>query len=107
MSQIREEKQIKYFISYAGSCLKIWNSIIGQQITHYLAGPGTIVDIEKNSDSIFVKVQFHTEQEPKPFLGTERNLLRVFHSLDTSWGSCERIRNTLLEYQKRGFTRSA
>ena len=81
MSQIREEKQIKYFISYAGSCLKIWNSIIGQQITHYLAGPGTIVDIEKNSDSIFVKVQFHTEQEPKPFLGTERNLLRVFTHL--------------------------
>ena len=81
MSQIREEKQIKYFISYAGSCLKIWNSIIGQQITHYLAGPGTIVDIEKNSDSIVVKVQFHTEQEPKPFLGTERNLLRVFTHL--------------------------
>ena len=81
MSQIREDKQIKYFISYAGSCLKIWNSIIGQQITHHLAGPGTIVDIEKNGDSIFVKVQFRPGQMPKPFLGKEWNLLRVFTHL--------------------------
>ena len=81
MSQIREEKQIKYFIRYAGSCLKIWRSIIGQQITHHLSGPGTIVDIDKNDGSIFIKVQFHPRQEPKPFLGNEWNLLRVFTHL--------------------------
>ena len=81
MSQIREENQLKYFISYAGSCLKIWRSIIGQQITHCFSGPGTIVDIEKNGDGISIKIQFHMGREPIPFRGTEWNLLRVFTHL--------------------------
>ena len=81
MSQIRADKQIKYFISYAGSCLKIWRSIIGQQITHYLAGPGTIVDTEKNGNSISVKVQFRSRQVPIAFRAEEWNLQRVFTHL--------------------------
>ena len=83
MSQIRQEEQIRYFISYAGSCLRIWNSIVGQEITHYHAGPGTIIHIEKDGTSIYIKVQFHAGHSPKKFLAKE-NLLRVFTHLTLS-----------------------
>ena len=69
MSQIRQQKQIEYFIQYAGSCLKIWNSIVDQEITHDAFGKGTVVDISKNGDSIYVKIQFDGEESPRTFLG--------------------------------------
>ena len=58
MSQTIQQKQTEYFTKYAGYCLKIWNSIVGQQITHYRHGPGTVVKIRKFKDGICVEVQF-------------------------------------------------
>ena len=58
MSRTIQQKQIEYFTKYAGYCLKIWNSIVGQQITHYRHGPGTVVKIRKIKDGICVEVQF-------------------------------------------------
>ena len=87
MSQTFQQKQIEYFTKYAGSCLKIWDSIIGQQITHYSAGLGTVIGIKKIDNSIYVEVQFMarkiTKQEPKKFLGfgKEWNMSKVFTHL--------------------------
>ena len=58
MSQTIQQKQTEYFTKYAGYCLKIWNSIVGQQITHYRHGLGTVVKIGKFKDGICVEVQF-------------------------------------------------
>ena len=58
MSQTIQQKQVEYFTKYAGYCLKIWSSIVGQQITHYRHGPGTVVKIRKIKDGICVEVQF-------------------------------------------------
>ena len=58
MSQTIQQKQTEYFTKYAGYCLKIWNSIVGQQITHYRHGPGTVVEIGRFKDGICVEVQF-------------------------------------------------
>ena len=58
MSRTIQQKQIEYFTKYAGYCLKIWSSIVGQQITHYRHGPGTVVKIRKIKDGICVEVQF-------------------------------------------------
>ena len=58
MSQTIQQKQTEYFTKYAGYCLKTWNSIVGQQITHYRHGPGTVVKIGKFKDGICVEVQF-------------------------------------------------
>ncbi len=63
MSQTIQQKQIEYFTKYAGSCLEIWNSVVGRQITHYRHGPGTVVKIRKIKDGIIkdgicVEVQF-------------------------------------------------
>ena len=58
MSQTIQQKQTEYFTKYAGYCLQIWNSIVGQQITHYRHGPGTVVEIGRFKDGICVEVQF-------------------------------------------------
>ena len=71
MSQTGQQEQIEYFIQYAGSCLKIWNSIVGQKITHHTFGTGTVVEISKNGDSIYVKILFNGERSPRNFLGKQ------------------------------------
>ena len=71
MSQTGQQEQIEYFIQYAGSCLKIWNSIVGQKITHHTFGTGTVVEISKNGDSIYVKILFNGERSPRKFLGKQ------------------------------------
>ena len=84
MSQTIQQKQIEYFTMYAGSCLKTWNSIVGQQITHCRFGLGTIVGM-KIIDNIYVEVQFMEiqgpKQEPKRFLGTRGNMSKEFTHL--------------------------
>lgn len=84
MSQTIQQKQIEYFTMYAGSCLKTWNSIVGQQITHCRFGLGTIVGM-KTIDNIYVEVQFMEiqgpKQEPKRFLGTRGNMSKEFTHL--------------------------
>ncbi len=72
---------MEYFIRHAGSCLKVWNKIIGQEITHKGAGTGIVVGIDKTDSGILVKVRFHAGRPPTVFLGSKRNLLRVFTSL--------------------------
>lgn len=47
MSQTIQQKQIGYFTRYAGSCLKIWNSVVGQHITHSSGWTGTVVGVKK------------------------------------------------------------
>ena len=69
MNQRKEQEQLEYFIQYARSCLKIWNSIVGQKITHHTFGTGTVVEISKNGDSIYVKIQFNGEESPRTILG--------------------------------------
>ena len=69
---------MEYFIKNAGSSLEIWNSIVGQKITHKSNGTGTIVGIEKNNDGIYVKVQFRAQVVVK-YLG--ETLLRHFTHL--------------------------
>ena len=68
MSRITQQKQIEYFIKYAGSCLNIWNSIVGQQV-HYGAELRTVVGIEKIDDCIFVDVGSAEGQRLGRFLG--------------------------------------
>ena len=72
---------MEYFIRHAGSCLKVWNKIIGQEITHYHEGTGLVVGIDKTDSGVLVKVRFHAGKPPTAFLGTKWNLLRVFTSL--------------------------
>ena len=62
MSQTIQQKQIDYFTKYAGSCLKIWNLIVGQQITHSSGWTGTVVGIKKIDSSIEVEVQLTSGQ---------------------------------------------
>ena len=87
MSQTIQQKQIEYFTTYAGSCLERWNSIVGQQITHYNAGAGTVIGVKKIDDSIYIEVQFTArqvpKQRPKKFLvsGKGWNLSEVFTRL--------------------------
>ncbi len=83
MSQIRLNEKLGYFIQYAGSRLKIWRSIVGQEITHYLAGPGTIIDIEKYGTSIYIKVRLHAGPVIE-HRGVIRNLPNVFTHLTLS-----------------------
>ncbi len=68
MSRITQQKQIEYFIKYAGSCLDIWNSIVGQQV-HYGAELRTVVGIKKIDDCIFVDVGSAEGQRLGRFLG--------------------------------------
>ena len=87
MGQTIQQKQIEYFTRYAGSCLEIWNSIVGQQITHYSAGLGTIIGIKKIDDSIYIEVRFTARQIPEqgpkkfPVSVKEWNLSEVFTHL--------------------------
>ena len=91
------QKQIKYFARYAGSSLEIWNSIVGQKITHKSEGTGDIVGIEGNNDSIYVKVQY--VNQAKKYQAVESNLMRVFthltlpraveHNLETHYWNFE------------------
>ena len=87
MSQTIQQKQIEYFTRYAGSCLKIWSAIVGQQITHSDDWTGTVVGIKKIDGSIEVEVQStegqrHWNSPTKKFrFGKERNLSEVFTHL--------------------------
>ena len=58
MNRTEQQKKIEYFVKYAGFCLEIWNSIIGQEITHKDVGLGTIVGIDTNNGRIDVIVKF-------------------------------------------------
>lgn len=60
MNQTEQQEQLEYFVRYAGACLEIWNSIIGQEITHKDVGPGIIIGIDTNNDRIDVKVKFRS-----------------------------------------------
>ena len=62
MSRTIQQKQIEYFTKYAGYCLKIWSSIVGQQITHSSGWIGTVVGVKKINDSIEIEVQLMVEQ---------------------------------------------
>ena len=81
MNGLNQEKVMEYFIRHAGSCLKVWNKIIGQEITHKDVGTGIVVGIDKTDSGVLVKVRFHPGRPPTAFLGSKRNLLRVFTSL--------------------------
>ena len=72
---------MEYFIRHAGSCLKVWNKIIGQEITHKDVGTGIVAGIDKTDSGVLVKVRFHPGRPPTALLGSKRNLLRVFTSL--------------------------
>ena len=69
MSQTVQQKQIEYFTRYAGSCLERWDSIVGQQITHYRDGLGTVVGITTIDNRIYVEVLLTARQESEKFLG--------------------------------------
>ena len=60
---------MEYFTRYARSCLKRWNSIVGQQITHYRDGLGTVVGITTIDNRIYVEVLLTARQESEKFLG--------------------------------------
>ena len=87
MSQIIRRKQIEYFTAYAGSCLEIWNSIVGQRITHEDDWIGTVVGVKKIDDSIEIEVQLikglhRWDTLTKRFrFGKEHRLSKVFTHL--------------------------
>lgn len=62
MSQTIQQKWVEYFTRYAGSCLKIWNSIVGQRITHSSGWTGIVVGVKKINNSIEIEVQLTEEQ---------------------------------------------
>ena len=69
MGQTIQQKQIEYFTRDARSCLERWNSIVGQQITHYRDGLGTVVGITTIDNRIYVEVLLTARQESEKFLG--------------------------------------
>ena len=87
MSQIIRRKQIEYFTAYAGSCLEIWNSVVGQRITHKDDWIGTVVGVKKINDSIEIEVQLiegvhRWDTLTKRFrFGKEQRLSKVFTHL--------------------------
>lgn len=72
MNGIREEKAMEYFVRYAGSCLKVWNKIVGQEITHKGSGTGIVVGIDNDppghlKGEICVDAQFPCWRQPQKF----------------------------------------
>ncbi|MCH8295094.1 hypothetical protein IH992_28760, partial [Candidatus Poribacteria bacterium] len=69
MNEISPQERIEYFTTYAGEDLEIWNSIVGEQITHRNGRVGDVVGILQNDNLILVKIRFRGEQTPRKFPG--------------------------------------